>query len=264
MPPLLPMHIPYAKMGMYGRSGGMNYSDSYTLRKRGLSALNNNWQTAMMVTFVAGLLGMVQSTFQLRLDANSFMNRSVWDFFGHVASSVAPHNGFLTLIAILQFLFVSALNIGLNTYFIMLHKSENPPFSLLFSRMHVWIKCLGLMLLMGIFIFLWSLLLVVPGIIAAYRYSMAPYLMAENPDIDILEAIQRSKEMMDGNKGRLFCLHLSFIGWALLSAVVIGLLHAVLGFVGTALGLFASLALQVYVNSSVTAFYMELSSQKGV
>ncbi len=239
----------------------MNYSDSSTLRRRGLSALNNNWQTAMMVTFVAGLLGMVQSTFQLRLDANTFMNRSVWDTFGHIASSVAPYNGFLTLIAILQFLFAPALSIGLNTYFLMLHKSENPPFSLLFSRMHVWLRCLGLMLLMGIFIFLWSLLLVVPGIIAAYRYAMAPFLMAENPDIDAFEAIRRSKEMMDGHKARLFSLHLSFIGWALLAVVGVGILNTILGFIGTALGLFASLALQVYVNSSVTAFYLELSSQ---
>lgn len=242
----------------------MNFSDSSILRRRGLSALNNNWQTAMMVTFVAGLLGMVQSTFQLRLDANSFMNRSVWDSFGNIASSIAPHNGFLTLLAILQFLFAPALNIGMNTYFIMMHKSENPPFSLVLSRLHVWIRCLGLMLLMGIFIFLWSLLLVVPGIIAAYSYSMAPYLMAENPDIGFLEAIRRSKEMMDGHKGRLFCLHFSFIGWALLSAIGIGLLHTILGFVGTALGLFVSLALQVYVISSVTAFYLELSSQKDV
>ncbi len=239
----------------------MNFSDSSTLRRRGLSALNNNWQTALMVTFVAGLLGMVQNTFQVRLEADWILTRPIWEYFGHIASSLVPYSGFLTLIAILQFLFAPALTIGLNTYFILLHKSENPPFSLLFSRLHIWLRCLGLVLLMGIFIFLWSLLLVVPGIIAAYRYSMAPYLMAENPNIDALEAIRRSKEMMDGNKGRLFCLHLSFIGWILLSIFGVGLLNSILGFVGTALGLFASLALQVYMNSSVTAFYMELSRQ---
>jgi uncharacterized membrane protein len=242
----------------------MNFSDSSTLRRRGLSALNNNWQTALTVTFVAGIMGMLQSTFQVRLEADWLFTRPVWEYFSHVASSLVPHNGLLSLIAILQFLFAPALNIGLNTYFIMLHKSENPPLSLLFSRLHIWARCLGLMLLMGIFIFLWSLLLVVPGIIAAYSYSMAPYLMAENPDIDAFEAIRRSKLMMDGNKGRLFSLHLSFIGWALLSAVGVGLLNAILGFVGTALGLIVSMALWVYVNSSVTAFYLELSSQKGV
>lgn len=240
----------------------MNFSDSFTLRKRGLSALNNNWQTALTVTFVAGLLGMLQSTFQVRLNADWLFTRPIWEYFSHAASSLVPHNALLTVIAILQFLFAPALNIGLNTYFIMMHKSENPPFSLLFSRLHVWSRCLGLMLLMYIFIFLWSLLLVVPGIIAAYSYSMAPYLMAENPDIGAFEAIRRSKDMMNGHKARLFFLHLSFIGWALVSAVVVGLLNSILGFVGTAVGLVVSIALWVYVNSSVTAFYMELSSQK--
>jgi uncharacterized membrane protein len=245
-------------------SGGMNFSDSSTLRKRGLSALNNNWQTALTVTFVAGLLGMLQSTFQVRLNADWLFARPIGEYFSHAASSLVPNNPLLALIAILQFLFAPALNIGLNTYFIMMHKSENPPLSLLFSRLHIWVRCLCLMLLMGVFIFLWSLLLVVPGIVAAYSYSMAPYLMAENPDIGAFEAIRRSKEMMAGNKGRLFCLHLSFIGWALLSAVVVGILNSILGFVGTALGLVVSIALWVYVNSSVTAFYLELSSQKGM
>jgi uncharacterized membrane protein len=242
----------------------MSFSDSYTLRKRGLSALNNNWQTALTVTFVAGLLGMLQSTFQVRLSANWLFTKPIWEYFSHAASSLVPHNGFLTLISILQFLFAPALNIGLNTYFIMLHKSENPPLSLLFSRLHIWVRCLGLMLLMYVFIFLWSLLLVVPGIIAAYSYSMAPFLMAENPDIDAFEAIRRSKQMMNGHKARLFFLHLSFIGWGLLSAVIIGILNSMLGVVGTALGLVVSIALWVYVHSSVAAFYMELSSQKSV
>ncbi len=108
---------------------------------------------------------------------------------------------------------------------------------------------------------MWSLLRVVPGIIAAYKYSMAPFLMAENPDIDAFEAIRRSKEMMNGHKARLFFLQFSFIGWALLSAVGVSILFSILGIIGTALGLFASLALQAYVNSSVTAFYLELSRQ---
>lgn len=238
----------------------MIFSDSSTLRRRGLSALQGNWQTALMVTFVAGLLGIVQSTIQLRLDATSILSRPLSDNFGHLASSIAPYSGVLALLAILQFLLSPALNIGMNTYYVMLHKSEQPPFSLLFSRLNIWLRCLGLFLLMGIFIFLWSLLLVVPGIIAAYRYSMAPYLMAENPDIGALEAIRRSKEMMNGHKARLFFLQLSFIGWMLLSAFGVTLLYSMLGVIGTALGMFASLALQVYMNSSVTAFYMELRS----
>ena len=72
---------------------------------------------------------------------------------------------------------------------------------------------------MLLFTLLWSLLFVVPGIIAAYRYSMAPFIMAENPDIGIREAVRRSKMIMHGNKLRLFRLQLSFFGWYLLTAL---------------------------------------------
>jgi hypothetical protein len=66
---------------------------------------------------------------------------------------------------------------------------------------------------MFIKILLWSLLLIVPGIVAAFRYALAPYLMAEHPELTATEAIEQSKQIMLGHKGRLFCLQLSFIGW---------------------------------------------------
>jgi len=68
----------------------------------------------------------------------------------------------------------------------------------------------------SVFIFLWSLLLIVPGIIKLFAYSMAPYIIADNPNMTAREDIKASKEMMYGHKGRLFGLHLSFIGWMLL------------------------------------------------
>ena len=75
-----------------------------------------------------------------------------------------------------------------------------------------FLKAMGLNLFMALFIWLWSLLFIVPGIIAAYRYRLAPYLMAENPNLGIREAVNMSKELMAGHKWRLFCLNLSFIG----------------------------------------------------
>ncbi len=242
----------------------MNISDSSTLRRRGLSALKNNWQTALMVTFVAGLLGLAQNTLQIRLDASSLANRSLADNWRNFSIIMGPYSGMITLFAILQFILSPVLSVGLNTYFLALHRSENPPFALLFSRLHALIRCLALYVLMGIFIFLWSLLLIVPGIIAAYRYAMAPFLMADDPELGALDAINMSKEMMDGHKGRLFALQFSFIGWAICSMVLVSFLYASLGIIGTALGLFASLALQVYINSSVAGFYLELSSLRGL
>ncbi len=66
---------------------------------------------------------------------------------------------------------------------------------------------------------LWSLLFVIPGIIAAYRYSMALYVLIDNPELGALECLRRSKEMMRGNKFKLFVLELSFIGWILLATI---------------------------------------------
>ena len=75
-------------------------------------------------------------------------------------------------------------------------------------------------LLEGLLVFLWSLLLLVPGIIAAYRYSQAIYILLDNPDKSVLQCIRESKELMKGRKGELFSLDLSLIGWALLGAII--------------------------------------------
>ena len=75
----------------------------------------------------------------------------------------------------------------------------------------------------GLFIFLWCLLLVVPGIIAAYRYRQAIYLLIDHPEMTVLDCIRESKEMMRGKKWELFVLDLSFLGWSLLAMMpVIG------------------------------------------
>lgn len=79
----------------------------------------------------------------------------------------------------------------------------------------------------GIFVFLWSLLLIVPGIIKGYAYSMAPYIVKDLTDkgkeVEPTEAINLSREVMNGHKWQLFCLDLSFIGWFLLSIITLGI-----------------------------------------
>ena len=70
--------------------------------------------------------------------------------------------------------------------------------------------------LQGLYVALWSLLLFIPGVVKAYSYAMTPYIMAEHPGLTANEAITESRRIMDGNKWRLFCLDLSFLGWELL------------------------------------------------
>lgn len=102
-------------------------------------------------------------------------------------------------------------------------------------------------ILMGIFLFLWTLLLVIPGIIKFYAYSMTNFIIAENPEIDFMEAIKKSEEMMKGNKFRLFKLHFSFIGWFILGVLTFGV------------GL---IFVYPYVQLAITHFYLELRGNK--
>jgi uncharacterized membrane protein len=104
-------------------------------------------------------------------------------------------------------------------------------------------------LLSKLFIFLWSLLFIIPGVIKFFSYKMVPYIIAENPDIDAIAAITLSREMMNGHKFRLFKLYLSFIGWVLLSILTLGI------------GL---ILLLPYVKLSVANFYRELKPLKKV
>jgi len=102
-------------------------------------------------------------------------------------------------------------------------------------------------LLIAIYVFLWMLLLIVPGIIAALGYTMTFFIMAENPEMPATEAMRRSKQMMFGHKWELFNLGLSFLGWLIVSALTFGI------------GL---LWLQSYVMASVTIFYHKIKGQQ--
>ena len=89
----------------------------------------------------------------------------------------------------------------------------------LFDGFGLFFRVIWLEILMAIFVFLWSLLLIVPGIIAGYRYRFALYILLDDPSKGALQCIRESKDLTYGHKGELFVLDLSFLGWSLLSAV---------------------------------------------
>nr|WP_297707333.1 DUF975 family protein [uncultured Butyrivibrio sp.] len=77
--------------------------------------------------------------------------------------------------------------------------------------------------LKDLFLTLWCLLCVVPGLIKVYSYRMVPFILKDNPELSAMEVITKSREMMNGNKWRAFLLDLSFIGWILLECITCGL-----------------------------------------
>lgn len=84
-------------------------------------------------------------------------------------------------------------------------------------------RSLGTMILVAIYTFLWSLLLIIPGIIKTYAYSMALFVSRDYPDIPVDDCIYLSRKLMNGYKFKLFCLQLSFLGWFILSVLTCGI-----------------------------------------
>jgi len=117
-------------------------------------------------------------------------------------------------------------------------------FKIAFSKDYMHNMC-G-MLLMDIYIILWTLLFIIPGIIMSFAYAMTPYILVDEPQLPIAEAITKSRRMMNGHKFDLFCLYLSFIGWFILCMLTLGI------------GFFW---LVPYVKTAVAAFYEDLKAE---
>ena len=119
----------------------------------------------------------------------------------------------------------------------------------LFDAFGMFFRVIWLYILEGIFVFLWSLLFIVPGIIAAYRYRFAYYNLCENPDMGVMEALNMSKAQTAGFKWQLFVLDLSFIGWNILVGLTLGILD---------------IWVAPYIAQSNIAFFQEIKKIKGV
>ena len=110
-----------------------------------------------------------------------------------------------------------------------------------------FVNSLVLGIMQSLFIALWSLLFVIPGIVKSISYSMAFYIKRDNPNMTANEAITESRRLMDGNKMRLFLLNLSFIGWIFLGALTFG--------IGT-------LWVSAYMETSLAIFYEDVKASK--
>jgi uncharacterized membrane protein len=115
------------------------------------------------------------------------------------------------------------IDLGFTHYVLRLKRSKHAQIEDLFDGFRHFEHSLVLYIVRTLFIVLWSLLLIVPGIVAALRYSMAMYILHDNPELTGMDALRRSKDLTKGYKGRLFGLYLSFIGWAILCIFTLGI-----------------------------------------
>lgn len=124
-----------------------------------------------------------------------------------------------TFVAILTSLLAMVLSAGFVLYCMAVRRGERAEYLTLFDGFSFVGKIIALNIVMYAFIFLWSMLFVVPGIIAAYRYRFSLYNLYENPGIGVMEALDMSKRQTLGYKGQLFMLDLSYLGWTLLASI---------------------------------------------
>ncbi len=218
-------------------------------RAKARQILQGRWNMVLVVTLVAALLGGLLTGSMggsANLDTDVLQQlpdgvQRVLAIYLLVAGSIG------TVLGLVQFIVGGTVQLGYCKYLLKLHDGEEGELKDLFSEFDRFGDGFILSLLTSIYIFLWTLLFIIPGIIAALKYAMAPFIMAENPGMKPSEAITASKEMMDGHKADLFTLDLSFIGWAILSALTLGI---------------GSLWLNPYMNMSYAVFYRDLCPKR--
>ena len=162
--------------------------------------------------------------------------------YGIIISSLQ----FIPVVGSVLALFIAGpMLVGISMFSLSLSRGENARLEQIFEGFKNYGTVLGAYLLMVLFIFLWMLLLIIPGIIAAIAYSQTFYILAEDDTIGSMDALKKSKEMMDGYKWKYFCLGLRFIGWALLCILTLGI-----GF----------LWLSPYIQVSYAKFYEDIKT----
>lgn len=213
--------------------------------------LQNNWGLSIGVAVIAYLLGglLVGSSFipsiEYKIEGQSISRFS--DLLKVTLSTVGVTASFSSLLGLVQFIIGGVVELGYAQYLLKQYSRQDPQWNDLFSKFDYFGAGFCQKFLRSLYTFLWGLLFVIPGIVKSYAYAMTPFIMADNPNLTANEAITASREMMDGHKGDLFWLELTFIGWDLLAALTLNLGH---------------LALNPYKNAARAAFYRELCRQR--
>lgn len=224
---------------------------SKELRTKAWESLKGKYWIAFAASLITGILASISSgasTFStnlIKIPATVDVTKldSVMQTGAVVIASIAAG---VSILGLIWSIFVSIpVSIGSCNFFIK-NTDSKPAISEIFSGFKTkYMRNIGTMILVSIKTFLWTLLFIVPGIIKSFEYAIIPYILADNSEITYKEAFAKAKEMMTGNKWRLFKLEFSFIGWALLCIPTFGI------------GVFF---LAPYMEAALAEFYVELKN----
>jgi len=164
---------------------------------------------------------------------NSVLMKNAWESLRGKWATVIPATLIYSLVLVVQkipkagvilgLVVAGPMTLGFSMFILRLSRAQDIRLENIFDGFKNLGNAIGAGILKWVFVFLWSLLLIIPGIVALYSYSMTFYIMADDPTIGPLDAIRKSKSMMMGNKWKIFFLALRFLGWTLLSILTLGI-----------------------------------------
>lgn len=219
----------------------MTYSD---IRARARENLRGRWGVSVAAAFVAAIFG-----------ALTVSSGNVLQVIENIAEEAPPRlAATLALIAtgtlglnLLQLILGGVVQLGYSKFLLSQHDGREYEVKDLFSQFERFSVGFLQAFLRGLYALLWGLLFLIPGIIKTFSYAMTPFILADHPELTASQAIRRSMELMDGHKGELFTLGLTFIGWELLNVLTLGI---------------GSFWLNPYKNAAYAVFYRDLVTAK--
>ena len=194
------------------------------LKMRGKAAFMKNYGSSVLVALLMGMLVNFMGSYNISGLQSIFLSDQAEEVLGLMGMIMGVAG---LIVAIVTVFVANILEVGGCKFFIK-NQTEQPGVGMILDifRSGNYFNVVVTMFFRDLYIFLWSLLFVVPGIIKSYEYRMVPYILAENPGMDRKEAFKISREMMNGQKMDFFVLELSFYGWILLSFMTCNLLNA--------------------------------------
>ena len=200
------------------------------LKTRAKAAVKMYYWKMVLVALILSMMGGGASSVGSRSASDNSAGSGARSMFEGINMQVAMIAVIIVLVVVVIALALSVfvfnvLEVGCRGFFSR-SMTEDPELGLIADgfTQNYW-NCVKTQFLKSLFIGLWSLLFVIPGVIKAYEYRMVPYLLAEHPEMSSGEIFARSKEMMQGNKWDTFVLDISFVGWVLLSGITFGILY---------------------------------------
>lgn len=213
-------------------------------------AFHNQWGVAVLITLFIGFFTLVNEA--LSAVENIAINTSLYkelldsEVIDAIIKFYMKYDIFFLVVPLAISLFLIIAKYGECKLYLDIVESRDARFSTIFEGFLYVFKAVGASLYTTILIVLWSFLFFIPGLIAGIKYSMTTYIIAENPSIPITDAVDMSKNMMDGHKMDYFMLKLSFIPWVILITLTCGL---------------ASIYVTPYMNSAIAQFYVQVKSE---